>query len=83
MNKNELALNKLKSIVGAELYERICDEMAGTKFYIPAIRGGFASLSERNKAIREDMWNSVPIVDVIEKYGVSASTVYRIFESKG
>lgn len=83
MSKNELALNKLKNIIGAELYERICDEMPGTDFRIPALRGGFISYEERNKAVCEDMWNNMPMRDIAKKYGLSLNHIYKIVESKG
>lgn len=82
LNKNEKALNTLKSIVGREVYEKLCDEMPGVNIRIPGLRGGFTSYKERNKAIREDMWNNVPMRDIAKKYGLSISHIYKIVENR-
>ena len=83
MNKNELALNKLKSILGSSLYEQVCDELPGEDIHIPAFRGGFVTIEERNKAIRYEIWNGAPIQEVAKKYGLSIPHTYKILESRG
>ncbi|WP_455505700.1 Mor transcription activator family protein [Gemmiger formicilis] len=82
MNKNELALNTLKSIIGASLYAEVCDKMPGIDIHIPAFRGGFVTIKERNQAIRREIYNNGEIPEVAEKYRLSQAQIYKILESR-
>lgn len=81
MNKNELALNTLKRIIGASLYAEVCDKMPGEDLHIPAFRGGFVTIKERNQAIRSEfITKDAP--ELAEKYKLSQAQIYKILESR-
>ncbi|MCC8077595.1 MAG: hypothetical protein LUD69_04395 [Oscillospiraceae bacterium] len=84
MNNNELALNKLKSIIGASAFEELCDEMPGAEIRIPqGYLGGCTSKDERNRAIRQDYYNNLDIKEIAEKWKLSVPHIYHIIQRRG
>ena len=82
MNRNEAALNALKEIIGDSLYMLVCEKMPGTSLYIPALRGGYASIADRNRAIREDVYSGMSFEEAASKYVLSVPQIYKICESR-
>ena len=82
MNRNEAALNTLKNIIGNSLYSQVCEKMPGTSLYIPALRGGFASVIERDRAIRKDVYAGLSIPEAAKRYEISVSQIYKIMQSR-
>lgn len=82
MNRNEAALNELKGIIGDSLYSLVCEKMPGTSVYIPALRGGYASKAERDRAIRLDIYGGLSYTEAASKYGLSVSQVSKIMQSR-
>jgi Mor family transcriptional regulator len=83
LNKSERALNKLKSIIGDSLFDEVCEQMPGENIHIPVFRGGYVTIEERNKAIRSDIWNGLPVKEATEKWGLSFQQIYKIMGSRG
>jgi Mor family transcriptional regulator len=83
LNKNEQALNTLKSIIGDSLFDEVCKQMPGEDIHIPMFRGGYVTIEERNKAVRDDYWNGLTIKQTAEKWGLSIQQTYRIMGSRG
>ena len=76
MSKNELNLQQLKNIIGADKYIQVCDNMPGEKIYIPAFLNGFTSIEDRNKAIRNDFDTGKCATELAKKYNLSVSQVF-------
>lgn len=82
MLKNEQALNTLKNIIGADLFMEVCQRMPGCDLRIPGNGSGFTSRAERNAAIWRDIYGGLDIAAAAAKYGLSASHIYKILESR-
>lgn len=78
LNKNETALNTLKSIVGEELFKTICDNLAGIRIYIKPYTL-YQSIVERNNHIKEDRLSGADWLELTEKYNLSESRIKDIF----
>lgn len=83
MNRNELALNTLKGIVGDELFKVICDTMPGERLYIKPYTL-YQSMVERNRNIKEDFYSGMDWGELAVKYSLSESRIKDILygESK-
>lgn len=77
MSKNERSLNKLKSLVGAEVYVKLLNILAGETVYFPAA-GTTNTKQERNRSIIEDYQEGRTYKELAELYGLSESQVRRI-----
>lgn len=82
MNKNELALNALKKIVGDELFKAICNKMAGARIYIKPYTP-FQSIVERNNNIKIDFLSGVDVPVLALKYDLSESRIQDIIYDRG
>lgn len=80
MNKNEVALNALKSIVGEEMFKVICDNMAGARLYIKPYTL-YQSMVERNNHIKEDFLSGLNLDELAVKYNLSQSRIQDIIYS--
>lgn len=76
------ALNKLRQIVGEELYKQIVNELSGATVYFPANYECTDKLS-RNDSLIEDYYNGgYEIGDLARKYNLSISRIYKIIEHR-
>ena len=82
MNRNEVVLNRLKAIIGDELFREVCYQMPGEDIHIPAFGNGFTSIKERNRAVRQDVWSGKSIFDTAKKYELSQSQIYNIIRNR-
>lgn len=82
MNKNERALNKLKSLVDADVYIKLLVMFAGETIYFPAA-GSRKDRQERNRAIQRAYYDGVSVPDLVEIYGLSESQIRRIIAKVG
>lgn len=82
MNKNELALNALKMIVGDDLFKVICDKMAGARIYIKPYTP-FQSIVERNNNIKIDFFSGIDPPALAAKYDLSESRIHDIIYDRG
>lgn len=80
MNKNEVALNALKSIVREEMFKVICDNMAGARLYIKPYTL-YQSMVERNNHIKEDFLSGLNLDELAVKYNLSQSRIQDIIYS--
>lgn len=81
MNKNEQILKRIRCIAGDAAYTEICREFGGCNVRIPAFRGGFVTVGERNKAIRLDYYSGMDREELARKYDLELSTIYKIIAS--
>ena len=81
MNKNERALNKLKSLVDTDVYIQLSVMFAGETIYFPAA-GTRKEKQERNRMIRKDFYNGATVPELVNSYGISESQIRRIIGSK-
>ena len=77
VNKNERALNKLKSLVDLDVYIKLLVMLAGETVYFPAA-GTPNEKADRNKAIRYDYKNGMSYEKLHDLYGLSVSQIRRI-----
>lgn len=78
MNKNEAALNTLKSIIGDDLFRAVCDNLAGLRIYIKPYTL-YQSHVERNNRIKEERLSGADWRDLAAKYNLSESRIKDIF----
>lgn len=77
MNKNERALNKLKSLVDVDVYLKLLVMLAGETIYFPAA-GTWKDKQERNRLIRKDYQGGATYKELAELYELSESQLRRI-----
>lgn len=77
MSKNERALNKLKSLVDADVYIKLLVMFAGETIYFPAA-GSPKDKQERNRAIQQSYYSGASVSDLVDLYGLSESQIRRI-----
>ena len=82
MGKNERALNKLKSLVDADVYIKLLVMLAGETIYFPAARSS-KDKQERNRAIQQEYYSGASVPDLMELYGLSESQIRRIIAKVG
>lgn len=82
MSKNERALNKLKSLVDADVYIKLLVMFAGETIYFPAA-GSPRDKQERNRAIQQEYYSGASVSDLMELYGLSESQIRRIIAKVG
>lgn len=82
MNKNEIALNGLKNIIGDELFKAVCNEMAGARLYIKPYTL-YQTTVERNNHIKEEFLSGADVTDLAAKYDLSQSRICDIIYDRG
>ena len=82
MSKNERALNKLKSLVDADVYIKLLVMFAGETIYFPAA-GSPKDKQERNRAIQREYYSRASVSDLVDLYGLSESQIRRIIAKVG
>lgn len=82
LNRNEVVLNRLRAIIGDELFREVCFQMPGEDIHIPVFGNGFTSIKDRNWAIRQDVWKGKSILEASKKYELSQSQIYKILKSR-
>lgn len=82
MSKNERALNKLKSLVDADVYIKLLVMFAGETIYFPAA-GSPKDKQERNRAIQQEYYSGASVSDLVDLYGLSESQIRRIIAKVG
>ena len=82
LNRSETVLNRLRTIIGNELFREICYQMPGEDIHIPVFGNGFTSIRVRNQAIRQEIWKGKSILEVSKKYELSQSQIYKILKSR-
>ena len=82
MNRNEVVLNRLRAIIGDELFREVCYQMPGEDIHIPVFGNGFTSIKDRNWSIRQHVWKGKSILEVSKKYELSQSQIYKILKSR-
>ena len=82
MSKNERALNKLKSLVDADVYIKLLVMFAGETIYFPAA-GSPKDKQGRNRAIQQKYYSGASVSDLVDLYGLSESQIRRIIAKVG
>ena len=71
---------KDKSIEPEEKCSIIRSEFAGFNLYFPEKNLNFANIEERNEAIRKDYKNNLTIKELMSKYNLGESSIYKILQ---
>lgn len=81
MNRNERALNKLKSVVDHDVYLKLLVLLAGETVYFPSF-GTHEDMEQRNENICSDYWEGKKISELVDMYGLSESQIRRIIKKR-
>ena len=80
--KSKDALERLRTIVGEEAYQKVITDLAGTTVYFPSNFEWQDKIS-RNSALKEDFFSGdYEISDLARKYDLSISHVYKIIQQR-
>ncbi len=80
--KSKDALDKIRHIVGDELYEDVVKELAGDTVYFPA-NYAWHDKASRNDSLKDDFYSGeYEVVDLARKYNLSISSVYKIIQHR-
>lgn len=80
---NIVPLEKLKSVVGEEAFGELVSQFPGKNIYIPKnFDEKFHDRKKRNKVIRKDYQAGMEIPELMNKYGLSKATIYKIIEQR-
>lgn len=76
------SLEKLKEIVGEEMYANIISELAGSIVYFPN-EVMWTDKDDRNESLRENYYSGhYDISDLARKYNLSISQIYKIIQKR-
>lgn len=84
MNSKD-ALNKLREIIGEEVYHTVIEELAGTTVYFPTIttNAEWVDKEMRNQRLKEDFYSGkYEVADLARKYDLSISRIYKIIQNR-
>ena len=80
--KSKDALERLKAIVGDDLFNELTNTFSGTTIYFPS-NLEWRDKSARNISLREDFYSGkYEISDLANKYKLSISRVYKIIQKR-
>ena len=80
--KSKDALDRLKTIVGEDVYQKVVTELAGMTVYFPS-NYEWQDKASRNLALKEDFFSGeYEISDLARKYDLSISRVYKIIQQR-
>ena len=82
MSLNDSLLNRLRFIIGDELFKAVCDDMAGARIYIKPYTP-FQSNIERNNNIKIDFLSGMNSPALAVKYNLSESRIQDIIYDRG
>ena len=76
------SLEKIKGIIGEELFGRLLSEIGGQTVYFPSKYEG-QDKNARNLLLKEDFYSgNYEISDLARKYDLSISRVYKIIQHR-
>ena len=81
MTSNDFLLNRLRFIIGDELFKAVCDDMVGERIYIKPYTI-YQSFAERNKHIREDFYSGATFPELVEKYKLQEHHIRKIINDR-
>jgi Mor family transcriptional regulator len=81
MNKNAEILKDMRYVMGVQQFKRFIERHQGENVYFPN-RGSYVSIAERNQAIKADFFAGYSKDELINKYGLSMESIYKVIESK-
>lgn len=76
-SKNSQSLTTLKNVVGDALYNTVVHVFAGEKIVFPKCPDHMEK-EERNRHIQEDAEKGLSVPDLMQKYDLSQSQIYKI-----
>lgn len=79
-NKNVKHLETLQEIIGESLFQEVIAEMPGISFRLPNNAEHYDK-QQRNNQIVQDFYAGTEINDLVKKYSLSRSRIYKIVES--
>lgn len=81
MSRNQENLEYLRSIVGDYNFSMICIALAGKRLNFPQ-REDHINIESRNRNIKLDYWSGMTIDELVDKYKLSMSQIYKIVEDR-
>lgn len=80
--KSKDALEKLRLLIGDELYSEVTKELSGETIYFPS-NYEWTDKRIRNDVLKEDYYSGeYEVVDLAKKYDLSISHVYKIIQNR-
>ena len=79
MSKNSQHLMTLKNLLGDDLFQDVIHIFAGDKIVFPKCPDHMEK-EHRNRCIRQEAGQGVSIPDLMQKYDLSQSQIYKIIE---
>lgn len=74
------ALEKIRHIVGDEIYKKITNELAGSTVYFPN-EPDWVNKKDRNEQLLDDYYSGkYDIINLAQKYNLSVSRIYKIVQ---
>ncbi len=81
VNKNVENLQTLRDIVGSDQFNVILERLTGEHIYFNK-RVVSPSKDERDAAIKKDYYHGIDMPELVDKYGLKLSSIYKIVESR-
>lgn len=78
-NTNVTNLETLEEIIGRKLFFEVIEKMPGAIFRLPN-NGEHYNKQQRNKRIIEDFYRGMNVSELMKKYQLKKSTIYKIIE---
>ena len=79
LSKNRKQLTTLKNLLGENIYNDVIHVFAGERVVFPKCPDHLEK-EERNKRIRQEAVQGASIQDLMQKYDLSKSQIYKILE---
>lgn len=81
MNSKE-ALDRIRLLIGDEMYTKVADELAGVTVYFPESSEWYDK-EARNMQLKADFYSGkYEVCDLAQKYELSISRVYKIIQNR-
>ena len=80
---NMVDLEVFKKIVGEATFNEVVTKLAGMNIYFPQnIDAKYPNKTQRNEQIRFDYYTGMKVPELISKYSLTKSRIYKIVEFK-
>lgn len=80
---NMVKVQQLEAVVGKDIFNKIIEKFGGKNIYIPKRQSmKHINRKSRNQNIKEDYYKGIQVEELVTKYELSRSRIYKIIESK-
>lgn len=81
MSKNKRSLEVLKNLIGEDLFMITMRTFAGQRLIFPK-GDSFMDKEQRNRCIKEDYHSGMSVPDLMKRYELCESYIYKIISEK-